>query len=589
MYKKTIFIVIIFFNFFIPILVNAEVSGADSQIPELNPFCWKRKDCIDARRKFVEGNQTDEELAKNGFISNASVAPCNTGTGADLWGRCLPAGVTKTEIDFGGRASFSNIGDFILVMYKYLVTIASVLSVIMIIVAGVQWITSGGNSESISSAKHRIGGALIGLFIAYMSYFILNTINPNLINFRLPQVWLVRPQNLVPEFCSEIPNYQNIKFAFVSGLDRQSDPLPPLNSLSYFKADSTNPLCCGCGFIAENGGTARCMGHVCKKPNDNERRVCANGGPDFGFGCYPGDLAITLFVSDVPFEEQAKEAALKVPYLGALASLVTSKPMEDDWLYHSPVVRAVCKTATGELFLANDGGGVSWSNKVKETTPEKTGSYYKFHVFFSGLSDREEANKIFSCEAGRIPTGELVDGLPTYRPAVTGEIVGYFIRYEVNAKRSWFDARKTRLKSMGAGGAAGAAIGSFIVPGLGTAGGFVLGELGGAVVGLVIEDGPPRPNLNIGYENGQAIFGLYASPAARKSTPMYEVIADIRSLASYIPIDKMNEDGGVRLNISFNFDVLNRIGLYKGSVPRNDNELFWLTPSSTPTQNNLGD
>ena len=61
MYKKVIFITVIFFIFFIPVLVSAEVVGANSDIPALNPFCWKEKDCVAARRNFVEGNPTDEE------------------------------------------------------------------------------------------------------------------------------------------------------------------------------------------------------------------------------------------------------------------------------------------------------------------------------------------------------------------------------------------------------------------------------------------------------------------------------------------------------------------------------------------------
>src|SRR5689334_12587412 len=136
MLKKILFFAIVLVNFFMPVLAGAEVVGANSDVPALNPFCWKMKDCVKARRSFVEGNPTDAELAANGFISNASTAPCNTGIGDQQWGRCLPAGVTKTEIDFGGRSSFENIGDFILVMYKWLVTVASILAIIMIILAG---------------------------------------------------------------------------------------------------------------------------------------------------------------------------------------------------------------------------------------------------------------------------------------------------------------------------------------------------------------------------------------------------------------------------------------------------------------------
>ena len=196
MLKKTVIIVVVLFTFLISSPARSAPTSTESQIADINPYCWHRRDCYIIRRTFLTGNPTDAELEK-GFVSDLSTAPCNGGTGDDQWGRCLPAGVTKTEISFGGKTEFANIGEFIILMYKYLVTIASIVAVVVIIIAGMQWVTSGGNSEAISSAKKRIGGAIIGLFIAYMSYFVLNTINPALVNLHLPQVWVVRPVALL--------------------------------------------------------------------------------------------------------------------------------------------------------------------------------------------------------------------------------------------------------------------------------------------------------------------------------------------------------------------------------------------------------
>ncbi len=172
------------------------VLAANSNSPLLDRTCWKRSACHEQRAKYLGIDKYDKTKLDEGFISGISAGKCvgnTTGKEEDELGKCLPAGKTKTSISFGGRSEFANVGDFILVMYKYLLAVASILAVIVIIVAGVQWTVSGGNSEMISSAKKRIGGALIGLFIGYMSYFILNTINPALVSFRLPQVFLIRP------------------------------------------------------------------------------------------------------------------------------------------------------------------------------------------------------------------------------------------------------------------------------------------------------------------------------------------------------------------------------------------------------------
>ncbi len=282
--------------------VPTKAAGTDSQIPALNPFCWKKKDCVNIRKQYLPASASQKDL-ESGFISDSSVAPCTGGTGDDQWGRCLPAGQTKTEISFGGQDTFSNIGDFILLMYKYLVGVASIIAAIMMILAGVQWITSGGNSETISSAKKRISGAVIGLFIAYLSYFILNTINPALVNLRLPQVWLVKPQALVPEFCSQLDgaNKGDVKFMYAAPPTDPIQPVTPdtaLGKADRYKwiANKTEPqFACGSRFFAENGGTVSCRGEWCAE-EDGEEKTCFDiKGDGSGYQC--GDVRIAGQIS----------------------------------------------------------------------------------------------------------------------------------------------------------------------------------------------------------------------------------------------------------------------------------------------------
>lgn len=255
MLKKTAIIAVLFFTLLVSSPTRAALD-ASSNIPELNPFCWHPKDCQAAREKFgTAGN-------KSGFVSDASTAPCNGGSGDSQWGRCLPAGTTKTEISFGGKSEFSNIGEFLVVMYKYLLTIASIVAVVVIIIAGAQWTASGGNSEAISSAKKRIGGAVIGLFIAYMSYFVLNTINPAMVNLRLPQVWMVKTIDMMPEFCSDIKDSTKIKFAFVADSKEPNKSVPPADKRGEYTL--YNVQGCGNRYLAENGGETTCLGNACE-------------------------------------------------------------------------------------------------------------------------------------------------------------------------------------------------------------------------------------------------------------------------------------------------------------------------------------
>jgi len=254
----------ILFGLLFCVPVMAQAADVKPLAPEFNPICWSKADCIAARKGFLVGdgaNISDVELAK-GWLSNQ--APCF----GEAWGKCLPAGITKTSISFGGKTEFANIGDYIVEVYNYALRIAAILAVIMIIVAGVQYVTSGGNSEMISSAKKRITGALIGLFIAYTSYFILNTINPALVELRLPQIYLIRPQVLSSEFCSDLNSATKLALATgVTNLSSQTEQKAAYSAVTDFTitpAKNDPALDCGKKFFLQNGGGATCSGDYCK-------------------------------------------------------------------------------------------------------------------------------------------------------------------------------------------------------------------------------------------------------------------------------------------------------------------------------------
>ncbi|HLC69908.1 MAG TPA: pilin [Patescibacteria group bacterium] len=224
---------------FSPFLVLAQ--GTEDVPPELNPICWQQKECEEKRRLIldatgIQGEEYMDEKVKEGWVPNEE--PCNK----DGWGKCLPANLTRTEISFGGKNTFTNVGQFLQTNYNYLLGIAAILAVAMIVIAGFQWTASGGNSEMIGSAKKRITGAIIGLFIAYMSFFILNTINPALVNLRLPQTWLIRAQQLADTFCDSVDPSAKLAHA------GQGNNLVPFESLkatdfkispTYFRREET--------------------------------------------------------------------------------------------------------------------------------------------------------------------------------------------------------------------------------------------------------------------------------------------------------------------------------------------------------------
>ena len=55
-----------------------------------------------------------------------------------------------------------------------------ILSVIMIIVGGLKYVISGGNSTAVTSAKHTVLYAIIGLMVAILAYAIINFVMSSL-------------------------------------------------------------------------------------------------------------------------------------------------------------------------------------------------------------------------------------------------------------------------------------------------------------------------------------------------------------------------------------------------------------------------
>jgi hypothetical protein len=82
----------------------------------------------------------------------------------------------------GDRVNIANgLGSYLNNLYTAGIAIATGLAVLMIVIGGIQYVSSdaiGGKSDG----KQRIQDAIIGLLLAFMSYLLLNTLNPDLLN-----------------------------------------------------------------------------------------------------------------------------------------------------------------------------------------------------------------------------------------------------------------------------------------------------------------------------------------------------------------------------------------------------------------------
>ncbi len=99
----------------------------------------------------------------------------------------IPNSDFDKTIEFTER-DISYIGKYIKAIYDYGLGIAGILAAIVVMIGGYLWVTSGGSPTIIARSKGIIAGGVIGLIILFCSWIILNTINPSLVNFKIPGI-----------------------------------------------------------------------------------------------------------------------------------------------------------------------------------------------------------------------------------------------------------------------------------------------------------------------------------------------------------------------------------------------------------------
>jgi len=123
----------------------------------------------------------------------------------------IPGSNFKAGASTTMSGSLSTLGDYVKSIYNYLILIVGLVAAIALMVAGIIWLTAAGNSTRISSAKSWIGGSLTGLVLALTSYLILQTINPNLVDFRDQNI---RSISATEDGCCKLDNEKDTTGAF---------------------------------------------------------------------------------------------------------------------------------------------------------------------------------------------------------------------------------------------------------------------------------------------------------------------------------------------------------------------------------------
>lgn len=93
------------------------------------------------------------------------------------------AAPTQLQVAIDGQTSVRGIAEYISLVYKYGTGVVGIVAAVVLMFGGILWLTAGGNTGQVQTAKEWIKAALLGLILALLSYMILLTINPDLVSF----------------------------------------------------------------------------------------------------------------------------------------------------------------------------------------------------------------------------------------------------------------------------------------------------------------------------------------------------------------------------------------------------------------------
>lgn len=82
------------------------------------------------------------------------------------WGAC----------SYNGVATIDCIPPLIANLIYWLILLVGTIAVIFIIIGGIRFILSGGDSKKLEQAKKTVGFSVLGLLLVFLSFFIINFI-----------------------------------------------------------------------------------------------------------------------------------------------------------------------------------------------------------------------------------------------------------------------------------------------------------------------------------------------------------------------------------------------------------------------------
>jgi len=144
-----------------------------------------------SKKELCETDMNDDKVV-DGTFDSKQPAECLPG-----WHYCYPNDTIKYNLQIsipnasGETTSVYNYGEYVGVMYKFLLGIAVTIAIVFVMIGGIRYVI-GASTGEIGKAKDMIVKAISGLVLLLFAYVILFTVNPELIKLQVPKLPMIR-------------------------------------------------------------------------------------------------------------------------------------------------------------------------------------------------------------------------------------------------------------------------------------------------------------------------------------------------------------------------------------------------------------
>lgn len=173
----------------------------------------------------------------------------------------------------GGTVSTENPASYFGQLFWITLGIAAVLAVLMITIGGIRYMTSEA-FDTKSAAKNQITAAVFGLILAFASLFILETINPDILNLNIFKI-VEKTETLQGDRPSLDPGVAEPDFEFNENYDRLTEG-DAQEEDDFFNACIEEGKTLSCEICLQKDGAGNCTNKqiLCYKQEEGMPWAC---------------------------------------------------------------------------------------------------------------------------------------------------------------------------------------------------------------------------------------------------------------------------------------------------------------------------